>query len=689
MLLLPKNRSTIAPQFSALIILFAAFVLRFHRLASVPFGWHPDEATKALLARDVLDGKFLPLFFSAFTGREALYVYLEAGAFTLFGESIFSARVLSAFVGLLTVALTITLGRELFSRRVGLAAGALMALSLWHIIASRNGYRAVIQPLVQLPVLILALRGLRAPRARAIRHFALAGVWLGLTQYTYTAARFFPVACLAIAALAAVTLPQRAKARVSGLLLGGVLAVLVFLPLGVHFLNNPLDFYGRAAQISIFSPDWSGGNPWLRLWQSVKETARMFTVWGDINYRFNVSGQPVFGVVDGALFYLGLLVALWAMVREDGYRRLAHGALFLWMLIMLLPMLLSAESLPYYQRAIGALPAIYFFPALALVALVDGVRQASRREPSQWLPVAGGILVVLLFAGLGWRAYGDYFHQWHNVPRNDDDRRVAMVYVADYLREHALPENIYLSTQYPQHPTLALLAPESYDMIQWFDATQSLPLPLPGTEATYVMLLENRPQPALLEKASGMERIDAGYDRFDRPVFERFRWHGEQWPAPAEREASWSWAVRFDEDTAGDRQPISLPAPFADVVALTGYDFSQEQLRPGQTLELVAYWETMRRPGRAYTFFAHILNSDGEVVAGYDANLYPTAFWREGGGELLLSYFPLSLPADVAGGTYQVEVGVYHQPSGERLIVRDSDEDVADRLLLKPVRVQQ
>lgn len=684
-----KNRLAIASRFAALVILFTAFMMRFHRLATVPFGWHPDEATKALLARDVLDGHFLPVFFSAFTGREALYVYLEAGAFTLFGESIFSARVLSAFVGMLTIALTITLGRELFSRRVGLAAGVFLAFSLWHLIASRNGYRAVLQPLVQLPVLILFLRGLRAPRARAMPHFALAGVWLGLTQYTYTAARFFPVACLVIVGFAALTLPRRVRVRASGLLLGGVLAALVFLPLGLHFVNHPLDFYGRAAQISIFSPEWSGGNPWLRLWQSVKETARMFTVWGDINYRFNVSGQPVFGVLDGALFYLGLFLSLWALLRMDGHKRLAHGILFLWMLIMLLPMLLSAESLPYYQRAIGVLPAVYVFPALAVTALADQMRRLSRRAGARWLPIAGGALIVLFFIGLGWRAYDDYFDDWHEAPRNDDDRRVAMVYVADYLRGQPMPENVYLSTQYPQHPTLALLAPDSYDMIQWFDATQSLPLPPPGTEATYLMLLENRPQPLLLDAVSGMERIDTGYDRFNRPVFDRFRWRGAEWPTPEEHEASWSWAVRFDESTGANRQPVSLPAPFADVVALAGYDVSQERLRPGETLELVAYWQTIRRPERAYTFFAHILNADGEVVSGYDANLYPTAFWREGGGELLLSYFPLSLPADAPEGTYQLEVGVYHQPSGERLMLRDNGQDVADRLLLRPMEVQR
>src|SRR5690606_17789038 len=121
-----------------LLILLSAAYLRLFRLASVPFGWHPDEATKALLARDVLAGKYFPVFFSAFTGREALYVYLEAGAFGLLGEHIFVARLLSAFSGVLTVALTYAVARRIFSRRVALFAAAFLAVSLWHLIASRN-----------------------------------------------------------------------------------------------------------------------------------------------------------------------------------------------------------------------------------------------------------------------------------------------------------------------------------------------------------------------------------------------------------------------------------------------------------------------------------------------------------------------------------------------------------------------
>lgn len=669
----------------AVLVVFVAAWLRLAHLQTIPFGWHPDEATKALLARDVLAGKYFPAFFSAFTGREALYVYLEALFFAAMGESIFAARLLSAFSGILTVALTYTACRRLFNRRVAIFAAIFLATSLWHLIASRNGYRAVIQPLVQLPVLILLFQGWRSKGRASLAAFGLAGVWLGLTQYTYTAARFFPLFIVLLVLAAAILKPRRVWSTRYGLLLAAGASLLVVTPLALHFIQNPIDFYGRASQISVFSAEWAGGDPWARLWQSVKESARMFTVWGDINFRFNIAGQPVFGMLDGFLFYGGLVVCLWRIGRTRPEGRLPYVALILWLLVMLLPMTLSAESLPYFQRAIGALPAVTIFPALAL-DLLFGFAHARKLFRPRTARVAGALLTLALFAWLGARVAVDYFDRWHGAQRNDDDRRVAMVYVADYLKQHGAPQSLYLSTQYIQHPTLALLAPQYYDKVRWFDATQSLPLPPGDSEATYLLLRENAPQRQLLEAAPDLQHVDTGYDRFQRPVFDVYQWRNGEWPVAGETEtAYWSWAVSFGQESADERHAIPLPANFGDVLSLAGYTRRPQAAGPGETLALILFWELQKRPQRHYTFFAHLLDENGQVVAGYDANSYPSPFWPQEGGELLLSYFPLPLSATLAPGVYQLEIGVYHQPSGERLPILEDGVVVADRLLLEPL----
>ncbi len=670
-----------------LAVLLLAFFLRFYRLPSVPFGWHPDEATKGLLARDVLAGKYYPAFFSAFTGREALYVYLEAAAFALFGEGIFAARVLSAFIGVLTIAATYRLGREWFNRRVGLFAAALLAASLWHLIASRNSYRAVIQPLIQLPALLFLFRGWRAPRTPRSRwQFVIAGIFIGLSQYTYTAARFFPVFIAATMFFAWLLAPPLVNRRWKSLLMMILVSLVIFIPLGLHFYRRPIDFYGRAAQISVFSPQWAGGKPGERLWQSVKETARMFTQWGDPNFRFNLAGRPVFGVIDGVLFYGGLLLCLWGAVvtsarPKRGHRHLVHITLLLWLVIMLLPMTLSAEGLPYYQRAIGILPAVYFFPALSLDILAQQLKRLTR-------PLAY-LFPAILLIGLTVRTHQEYFIDWHTARRNDDDRNVAMVYAANYLKREQPQGELYLSTRYAQHPTLAFLSPERYDGIHWFDAQQSLPLPPVDVEATYLLLLEDPPQPKLLAQVPSLKKVHTAQDRFDRPIFEVYHWQGDTHPAPSDQsQAFWSWATTFDQDFDEQRHPIELPVNFGNTMMFLGHDRSAEKVRAGETLELVLYWHLLRRPERHYSIFAHLLDDQSQIVGEYDANRYATSFWRESGGEMLLSYFPLRVKPGTPPGEYQLEIGVYHQPSGERMPIYQHGEIVADRLLLRPVDVQ-
>ncbi len=691
------NRGSLTRHYGPLAVLLLAALFRLYRLASVPFGWHPDEATKALLARDVLAGKFFPAFFSAFTGREALFVYLEALLFPLLGEGVFTGRLLSAFVGILTVALTYATGRQMFSRRIGLLTAAFLAASLWHLIASRNGYRAVIQPMIQLFAVFFLFYGLKRataesagrsplPERRAWWPFLLAGFFLGLSLYTYTAVRLFPFMILAILLLLLIFDRRAIIDSWQPLLAMGAVAFLVFLPLGAHFWQNPGDFFGRAAQISIFSPEWSGGDSSARLWQSTKETARMWTIWGDINYRFNISGQPVFDWFTGVLFFIGIPLALWRAFKSDWLLRVAYLTLPLWLLIMLMPMMLSAESLPYYQRAIGVLPAIYIFPALTLDAADEAVgRLAGRR----WQPLFA-LFLLLFFAWLAAQTYQDYFQRWHGVPRNDDDRRVAMVYVADYLRENPPTGDLYLSTQYMQHPTLALLTPEQYDGIHWFDARQSLPLPPPGQEAAYILLAENAPQEWLLERTGGLQTIDAIDDRFDRPVFDILYWQSEQYPQPEElAPPTWSWATTFDEQTLDESSnQIALPVQFGDVMQFLGHDRRTSTLVSNKTVELILHWQLLEKPSRQYTIFAHLLDVDGQVVAGFDANEYPTSFWREEGGERLLSYSRLPISGDLASGEYQLEIGVYNQASGERLPVLEQGQSVGDRLLLAPLVIE-
>jgi hypothetical protein len=265
-----------------------------------------------------------------------------------------------------------------------------------------------------------------------------------------------------------------------------------------------------------------------------------------------------------------------------------------------------------------------------------------------------------------------------------------MAYAAEYLDRTAAGPTLYVSSEYPQHPTLAFLAPAQYDRTRWFDAGQSLPIPPPGEQATYVLLLENRPEQALLERAPGLERVATELDRFDRPVFQVYQYVDGSAPVPDDRSPAVASPEIVYEPGESEklRQPVELPALFGDVLAFEGHDRGAGAATRGTSFPIVLHWRLLRKPDRHYSMFVHLLDNESRVVAEYDANRYPTAFWRDGGGETLLSYFPLWIDPAVPSGEYRVEMGVYHQPTGERLAVSDGGELVGDRLLLHPVAVE-
>ncbi|MBI2861871.1 MAG: glycosyltransferase family 39 protein, partial [Chloroflexi bacterium] len=435
---------------------------------------------KGVMAREVLEGKGFPIFFPAYTGREPLYIYLSAGAMAAFGEGIFAVRLNSVFLGILTLAVAFALSRAMFGTRVALYASAFLAVSLWHVIASRNGYRAVSQPLFEALALWFLWRGLQSQRRR---DFLLGGAALGLVLYTYTAGRVFPAMLVLFFALQLLTNWRWARGQIRGMGLFLACGAVVAVPLALYFWVHPADFFGRAGQVSVFNPAFSQGDPLDRLRQSVIETLGMFSQRGDPNWRFNLRDRPVFDPLSAAFFYFGLALCLVRAVRSKGLERAAYTLLPLWLLVMLIPAMLTAEDVPASQRAIGIIPAVYILPALGLAWL-------TQRFPG-W-PFA--LVVGIFFAILGGVTYRDYFVAWAQAPVAYQERQAEMVDVAQYLKQSPWDGRFFISADYPQHPTVAFLAPEQYDRSHWFDARQAIALSPEGVGAIY--LFTDRSPPA-------------------------------------------------------------------------------------------------------------------------------------------------------------------------------------------------
>ena len=131
------------------------------------------------------------------------------------------------------------------------------------------------------------------------------GALVGLTGYTYLAARLFPIpiaAALGVLWLQTPRLKRRQLLRPLALIL--LSALISFAPLGIFFLQNPETFGTRIAQVA--SP--SVTEALQGIWRCLK--ALVLPGQGDPYIRFNPPGRPILDVPAALLACLGLVVFL-------------------------------------------------------------------------------------------------------------------------------------------------------------------------------------------------------------------------------------------------------------------------------------------------------------------------------------------------------------------------------------------
>src|SRR5438874_1520174 len=87
----------------AAAVLLLAAALRLWALDRLPGGLHFDLAANLFDAVEVIEGA-RPVYFLRNNGREPLLIYMQAGAGAVLGVTPFSARLVTARLGILSVA---------------------------------------------------------------------------------------------------------------------------------------------------------------------------------------------------------------------------------------------------------------------------------------------------------------------------------------------------------------------------------------------------------------------------------------------------------------------------------------------------------------------------------------------------------------------------------------------------------
>jgi hypothetical protein len=165
----------------------------------LPYFVHPDESILVPLALGFLTGDLNPHFFNWPSG----FMYLVAALFALYGIVLgattggsaleafardpaafyFLARLASAVIGALTVALTYRLGAMTFGPAAGLMAGAFLAINLQHVVDSHFATTDVPVTCAVLAAVIAAWRYWERGRVRDALLAGLAGGLAASVKY--------------------------------------------------------------------------------------------------------------------------------------------------------------------------------------------------------------------------------------------------------------------------------------------------------------------------------------------------------------------------------------------------------------------------------------------------------------------------------------------------------------------------
>jgi hypothetical protein len=619
-----------------IVILIVAGSLRFVGLDVTPPGLTTDEGLNGVFAQQVLAGE-RPIFFEP-DSREPLYPYMAAVSVALLGPTPMALRVPVALVGTLLVLVTFLLARLLFGAPAGLLAAAAIAVGYWPLQLSREGFRALTTPLVEGLALYFLYRGLK--RGSAVS-FGLAGIFLGGCAYTYPAGRMAPV--LVGLLVAGMLLADRPSVTRSwrGLLLTAAAAAITFAPLGLYFLANPSSFGGRMLSAST-TGSLDPGSLLAALQANLLPTLGMFSFVGDAQWKYNLSGQPVFGPVWSVLFYAGLLLCV-ARLRQPPYL-----LLLLWLATGLLPGALSGES-PHFMRTVGAMPATYILPAIALVAAGERLRS---RISARALVATAVIFISCSGALTAWR----YFAVWASAPQVSYYFYEDMSAASRFLNSREGGERVVLSAEYYDlHHTMMsyLTSPRPRD-VKWIDARRAIVYPAraPGG-ALYVFPASAAPTGGSAERLLPGARLVAEVaGSSGAPLLQAFAVGLPKMPEPSRR----------------------LDVNLGGVAQVLGYDLEPGVLTPGQPMTLRIYWRVLRvsplPASQSYTFFAHLVDDGGYLWSQDDGAGFRTPEWEVGDGVVTTAV--LTVPPDAPPRAYRIRLGMYSPAEPQPLSVLDA-----------------
>ncbi len=363
------------------------------------------------------------------------------------GDSFTSLRIPFTIVSWLSLVPFYLLLRELVSRPAALCGTALFAISRWHIIYARHAH-AVFGP--TLPLILVALwLCVRVYKRGGLAPYPWIGLLSAYTLYAYAGYRattafvglFLGVSLLhhyreyrqAVIPSARLAIARSARVQLAGMLLFVFGFLLLVVPLYHRLTRDPAYFVEAAVRATGESRYYSGDMQAMlqQRIERVRETAAMFSHFGDGSSTFNIPGTPQLDPVSGTLLVLGLAYAtVWFAYRAQGF-------FALYFLVILGFGTVFTHNFDI-RRLQGVIPLIFILTTFFIDRF--GALVWARFGRAAWVPLAA------LLVGLGGVAFADNYRVYFNEMMHSGVVRSAFhtQYTIAIRYLHDMPDDGYL-----------------------------------------------------------------------------------------------------------------------------------------------------------------------------------------------------------------------------------------------------
>lgn len=442
---------------SALVLLTAvALAVRASHLGTMPYVLSGDEGSAGLTAWEFQTGARNNLLGLGWFYFPSLYFGLLSFSQGFFGRTVEAIRGISAVAGALTIPALYWTARPMFGRLAAFGAATWLAAFHVHVLFSRVAYNNIFDGLLFTLAAGALWRGWQDGDRRA---FVLAGLSLGFSQYFYTTSHLTPILLAVWAVL--LGLDRRPdRARLLGLTASLLVALTVFLPLGLLYAAHPDTLFFTASRVSMILPGWTSeaaaalGTTWTGLvLEQIWVTALGLTV-AELQGVYSEPGVPMLISVSAVLFLAGVSLCV-LRCRNPRYS---------------LPLLVVAGTILVAGMSIEAPSSqrmLFMSPSLAVMVTLP-LEQARAWSARRWpggtraLAALAGILLVIMVAQNVDHLFRRYF------PREEYGSLHGAVTQAIIDLWPELPPDVPVyffgggRMQFASIPSLAYLRPEAH-----------------------------------------------------------------------------------------------------------------------------------------------------------------------------------------------------------------------------------